>query len=159
MLQPLESLVRSEWEHPKWERHWEKKKKVRLEQCLEANIPLRMNSGGSFEIAAGIKSILFSPHERTMEVIGGEREHVPFFHYNLWEQETEQSRLALLQSYLTEVTRASLTRCQHRKMKKERAWTPRTGTDAWKKTKNADYCGFSGNISLQLQYKEFAKPC
>lgn len=48
-----------------------RRKKGKLEQCLEANIPLRMNTGGFFEIAAGIKSILFSPHERTMEVIRG----------------------------------------------------------------------------------------
>lgn len=63
-------LCRSKWEHPKWERHWEEKT-GKLEQCLEANIPLRMNSGIFFEIASGIKSILFSPHERTMEVIRG----------------------------------------------------------------------------------------
>lgn len=119
MLEPLESFIRSEWERPEWETHTREKRRKKEENLSDAssNIPLRMNIEGSFEIAARIKSILLYPHQRTMEVIRGEK--CLSFNYNLWEQET---RLAQPPSYLTEVTRASLSWCQLRQMKGKQAW-------------------------------------
>lgn len=104
------------------EKHTHEKKRRKKEENLSdasSNIPLRMNTEGSFEIAARIKSILLYPHQRTMEVIRGEKKKCLSFNYNLWEQET---RLAQPPSYLTEVTRASLSQRQLQQMKGKQAW-------------------------------------
>lgn len=54
----------------------QKKKKEHLSNAW-SNIPLRMNTERFFEIAARLKSILFYPHQRTMEVIR-EKKCLPF---------------------------------------------------------------------------------
>lgn len=65
------------------EKHTREKRRKKEENLSDAssNIPLRMNIEGSFEIAARIKSILLYPHQRTMEVIRGEK--CLSFNYNL----------------------------------------------------------------------------
>lgn len=84
-----------------------------------SNIPLRMNTAGFFERAARIKSILLHHIKEQWDL------KMPFssLYCTVWEQETEHSSLVQT-PYLTEVIRASLSRCQLRQMKckQARAW-------------------------------------
>lgn len=95
-----------------------KKEKRKLEQCLQQHSSQDEHCRFLWNRCQDKKHPLLSTSKNNENYQG---KKCLSFHYNLWERE-EQGRLAHPPSYLTEVTSASLSRCQLTQMKSEQAW-------------------------------------